>query len=195
MHRSKSSDSIAISRAARPDAFRPDLARSLNNLADIVSDLGRPKVALSDAEEAVALYRDLSADRPAFRRDLAMSLNNLANILSVLDRREDALGAGTEAVGLYRELAAASPDAFRPELAGLLSSQADGLEGVGRLSDAVKCDHESVAVLAPALKSHAALAGPMIAYLKDYLRRAKAAGSEPDYELVEPIVERLQELI
>jgi hypothetical protein len=35
----------------------------------------------------------------------------------------------------------------------------------------------------------------MLAYLKDYVRRAKASGAEPDYELMEPIVERLQTLI
>ena len=85
--------------AARPDAFRPDLAMSLNNLANMLSDLGRREDALAAVEEAVALYRELAAARPdAFRPDLAMSLNNLSNMLSALGRREDALAAVEEAV-------------------------------------------------------------------------------------------------
>jgi hypothetical protein len=42
----------------RPDAFRPALARSLINLADMLGDLGRREEALAVAEEAVALYRN-----------------------------------------------------------------------------------------------------------------------------------------
>ena len=65
--------------AARPDAFRPDLATSLNNLALRLADLGRREEALAAIEEAVAIRRELAAARPdAFRPDLAMSLNNLS---------------------------------------------------------------------------------------------------------------------
>ena len=39
---------------ARPDAFTPDLAMSLNNLATMLSALGRREAALQAAEEAVA---------------------------------------------------------------------------------------------------------------------------------------------
>ena len=65
-----------------PDAFRPDLARSLNNLANRLSELGRRPEALAPAEEAVKLYRELAEQNPdAFRPNLASSLNNLANRL------------------------------------------------------------------------------------------------------------------
>ena len=64
--------------AQRPDAFRPDLAASLNNLANRLSELGDREGALAAATEAADLYRALAAQRPdAFRPDLAMSLNNL----------------------------------------------------------------------------------------------------------------------
>ena len=66
--------------AARPDAFLPDLAMSLNNLGIRLSDLGRREEALAASQEAVDIYRRLAAARPdAFLPDLAMSLNNLAN--------------------------------------------------------------------------------------------------------------------
>ena len=49
---------------------------SLNNLANMLSDLGRREAALAAAEEAVRLYRALAETRPdAFRsRNYARSL-------------------------------------------------------------------------------------------------------------------------
>jgi tetratricopeptide (TPR) repeat protein len=49
---------VAIRRglaAARPDAFRPDLALSLNNQSNRLAQLGRREDALAAIEEAVAL--------------------------------------------------------------------------------------------------------------------------------------------
>ncbi len=66
--------------AARPEAFRPNLAASLNNLSAFLSAVGDREGALGAIREAVALRRELAAARPeAFRPDLAGSLNNLAN--------------------------------------------------------------------------------------------------------------------
>ncbi|MFG0318920.1 MAG: ATP-binding protein, partial [Planctomycetota bacterium JB042] len=86
-------EAVALYRAlaeARPDAFTPDLATSLNNLGGRLSDLGRREEALAAIEEAVALYRALAEARPdAFTPDFAMSLNNLSGRLSALGRREE----------------------------------------------------------------------------------------------------------
>ena len=58
--------------AARPDAFRPDLAGSLNNQSTALAELGRREDALAAITEAVEIYRELAAARPdAFRPDLA----------------------------------------------------------------------------------------------------------------------------
>lgn len=74
--------------ARAPDAFRPDLAASLNNLAIRLSELGDRQGALKPAREAVAIYRELAARHPdAFRPALASSLNNLATFLSALGDR------------------------------------------------------------------------------------------------------------
>ena len=101
-----------------PDIFIPNLALSLNNLANTLSDLGRLEEALKAAEEAVGLRRALAGARPdAFIPNLAASLNNLAVRLSALGRREEALKAAEEAVGRYRALAVARPNAFIPDLA------------------------------------------------------------------------------
>ena len=45
---------------ARPDAFLPDLARSLNNQSICLSDLGRREEALAAIEEAVTIRRELA---------------------------------------------------------------------------------------------------------------------------------------
>jgi hypothetical protein len=82
-----------------PDAFTPNLAISLSNLAVRLSDLGRREEALAAAEEAVRLGRTLAAERPgAFTFDLATSLNNLANCLSALGRGGAGGGRGGGAV-------------------------------------------------------------------------------------------------
>jgi tetratricopeptide (TPR) repeat protein len=75
---------------ARPEAFTPNLAGSLNNLANRLSELGRQEEALAEA-------------RPeAFTPNLAMSLNNLALMLFELGRHEEALAAAQEAVDIRR---------------------------------------------------------------------------------------------
>jgi tetratricopeptide (TPR) repeat protein len=65
---------------ARPDAFLPSLATSLNNQSNRLSDLGRREEALAAIDEAVTAYRALAEARPdAFLPDLAGSLNNQSN--------------------------------------------------------------------------------------------------------------------
>ena len=82
---------------ASPVAYTPDLARSLNNLANILSGVGRAGEALEVAQEAVGLYRELAEASPAvYTPDLAGSLNNLANILKEKGQYEEALNVFTE---------------------------------------------------------------------------------------------------
>ncbi|OLT30429.1 hypothetical protein BJF83_24870, partial [Nocardiopsis sp. CNR-923] len=50
--------------AKDPDAFLPDLARSLNNQANRLADLGRREEALNASTEAVRIRRTLAQQRP-----------------------------------------------------------------------------------------------------------------------------------
>jgi tetratricopeptide (TPR) repeat protein len=127
--------------------LRPFLAHANGNLAIRLSALGQREPALEAALEAVALYRELAAQRPgAFRPDLALSLTNLANMLSDLGQREPALEAALEAVALYRELAAQRPEAFRPDLAGSLNNLANMLSDLGQREPALEAALEAVAL-------------------------------------------------
>jgi len=65
--------------AARPDAFRPDLAVSLNNLSIRLGELGRREEGLAAIAEAVDIRRELAARWPAAHlHDLEGSLQLLA---------------------------------------------------------------------------------------------------------------------
>jgi len=131
--------------AARPDAFRPELATSVNTWSVSLSELGQREESLAAAEETVALYRELAAARPdAFRPDLARSLRNQSAYLSHLGQRQESLAAAEEAVALYRELAAARPDAFRPALASSLHTLSLALSHFRRREEAVAVNRELV---------------------------------------------------
>ena len=69
----------------------------MNNLANILSGVGRSGEALEAAQEAVRLRRELVEASPAaYTPDLAASLNNLANIQKEKGQYEEALNVFTE---------------------------------------------------------------------------------------------------
>ena len=113
------------------------LARSLNNLSNRLSDLGRTEEAHTAITEATTTYRELADAQPdTYRPDLATSLNNLSNHLGDLGRTEEAHTAITEATTTYRELADAQPDTYRPDLATSLNNLSNHLGDLGRTEEA-----------------------------------------------------------
>jgi tetratricopeptide (TPR) repeat protein len=75
--------------ADQPAAYNLDLACSLNNLSNCLSDLGHLEDALITIQEAVKLCRQLAAERhTVFNSLLAHSLSNHQ---SHLGNQEDAL--------------------------------------------------------------------------------------------------------
>ncbi|MCB1021840.1 MAG: tetratricopeptide repeat protein [Bryobacterales bacterium] len=191
-------EAVRIRRALaqqRPDAFLPDLAMSLNNLATMLSDLGRREDALAQAEEAVRIRRALAQQRPdAFLPDLAMSLNNLANMLRDLGRREDALAQAEEAVRIRRALAQKRPDAFLPDLATSL-----GLIGHIQMAEdpaaALPFFEEAISVLTPFFtRFPLAHVGLMQGMCLEYLQACQANESEPNQEILDPVLEVFQKL-
>ena len=130
--------------AARPDAFRPALVISLNNLAGSLAALGRREEALDAIDEAV-IYRELAAAQPdAFRPDLARSLSNLSG-----PGRPGAAGGGAgcrrpgcrHVPGTGRRPAGRVP--ARPR--GSLNNQSAGWR-TGRREEALAAVDEAVAI-------------------------------------------------
>ena len=128
-----------------PTAYTPNLAGSLNNLANRLSEVGEQDRALEAASEAVELYRALVEASPqAYTPRLAASLNNLAIRLSEVGERYEALEAAREAVELYRALVEESPVAYTPNLAMSLTNLAIHLSEVGERNEALEAAREAV---------------------------------------------------
>ena len=171
---------------ARPDAFLPDLAVSLNNLGGDLSSLGHREEALEATREAVKIRRQLAQARPdAFLPNLASSLNNLGNRLSDLGHREEALEASREAAVIYRPLAQARPDAFLPDLANSLGSMGLVLLANGNSSQSAAAFAEGLGIALGLMRklpsAHRSLAS---ALFRDYVKACQTAGLNPDPQLI-----------
>ena len=111
-------EAVALRRqlaAARPEAFRPDLALSLNNLSVRLARRGAAGRRRWPRPRRPVVPAPAAGRRPAggvHSRRLALSLNNLSVRLADVGRQDDALAAIEEAVALRRQLAAARPEAF-----------------------------------------------------------------------------------
>jgi tetratricopeptide (TPR) repeat protein len=91
--------------AKNPDAFLPDVAMTLNNLAILHRDRNELAIALKEYEEALGIYRDLAAKNPdAFLPDVAMTLVNLS-IFYLQDQpdRERSIALAREAMEIARQ--------------------------------------------------------------------------------------------
>ncbi|MDH2394172.1 tetratricopeptide repeat protein, partial [Streptomyces sp. HNM0663] len=124
--------------AGNPAAYEPDLAGSLSNLGNRLSEVGRRDEALTATQEAVEIRRRLAAGNPAaYEPDLARSLTAWAWVRH--EAQQDlpgALRATGEAVEIYRRLVAAVPAWFLSPLRAVLALQADLLLRLGRLREA-----------------------------------------------------------
>ncbi|MYZ38062.1 tetratricopeptide repeat protein [Streptomyces sp. SID4917] len=119
-----------------PAFYEPDLARSLSNLSNRLSQAGRRGEALSASEQAVEIRRRLAADNPAFYEPyLARSLTILGVRLAEAGDPSTALQVTGEAVNLYRSLVATMPSLL-PGGHEVLGLQVVLLESLGRSEDA-----------------------------------------------------------
>ena len=120
--------------AQRPDAFRPDLAMSLSNLAAMLSALGNREAALSAAREAVDIRRALVAQRPdAFRPNFANSLWVLAECLDAVDCRDEGVAANAEAITQLSGLFQRHKRAFAGQIEGMVQGYIRRCEVLGRI--------------------------------------------------------------
>ena len=102
--------------------------------------LGHPVLAGA----ALAATRRLADSAEPSPEQRAYWANRLSIRLSAVGERGEALVAAREAVELYRALAEASPQDYRPDLAGALSNLANRLSAVGERDEAVGVAREAV---------------------------------------------------
>ena len=149
---------------ANPAAYEPDLAMSLSNLANCLSETGDGAGGLLAAREAAKIYTRLAtADPAAYEPDLAMSFNNLANHLSQTGDHAGALLASREAVEIRRRLVKANPAAVEPNLAGSINNLANRLSETGDRAGALLAAREAMEIYARLATANAAAYEPDLA--------------------------------
>jgi len=127
-----------------PSQFRDALANRLIVQSGALQAMNRGEEALRTADEAVAIYQDLAAERPGkYGPDLADALDHQARLLAADDRLAEALAALQVAVRLYRNLAAAEPARYLPPLAECLTCEAGWLAEIELAGDALAAVHEA----------------------------------------------------
>ena len=125
---------------AEPAAYLPALATALNNLGIRLSEVGDKRAALAPTQEAVTIRRRLAEAEPAaYLPDLAMALWGFASVrVGEAPELPDALSAVQQAVEIYEHLCLGLPAAFVGYLRAARTTQADVLDGLGRLDKAAE---------------------------------------------------------
>lgn len=141
--------------AVNAEACEPTLATALSNLgwrlANVAQRHSDPaemlNLALARTEEAVSIYRRLSAASPArFEHDLARTLNNLATQLALVDRLAEAVITGEEGVAIRRRLAVGNPAAHQARLGWDLGTLGPIFAEAGEQDVAIGLIEESIGI-------------------------------------------------
>ena len=100
-----------------PDAYEPDVAKTLNNLGILYGATQRFAEAEKAYLEARDLRRKLAQKTPdADEPNLAAVLNNLGALYSVTQRFADAEKAFLEALGFYKKFAEKNPTVYQKDV-------------------------------------------------------------------------------
>jgi CHAT domain-containing protein/tetratricopeptide (TPR) repeat protein len=145
------SEAVAVWRRlsnARPEVYRPDLAKGLISLGAAQAELGRLDAAVDCLQEAVATWRPLVASWPnAYQRDLAMALNNLGAAQRQRGQLQEARLSLLEACDIQRPLVAAHGEAYQSEFARTLLNLGTAQMKLGQSEEARTTWLELVAIL------------------------------------------------
>ena len=130
-----------------PAAYTPELATSLNNLANSQAENGQRHEALKTAQEAVSISRNLAEHNPtAYNPKLAISLDNLALRLAEDGQRGKALEAAQEATDHYHNLAREDREVYDPNYATSLNNLAKYLAEDGQRDEALTTARKAVSI-------------------------------------------------
>lgn len=106
-----------------PEAYKPDVVATLNNLGVLLRDTKNLKQAKEYYEKALQISRELvKKNSEAYLPDLATSLNNLGVLLSDTNDLKQARDNYEETLQILRELAQQNPKVYLPSLATSLNN-------------------------------------------------------------------------
>ncbi|MCQ2284150.1 MAG: tetratricopeptide repeat protein [Bacteroidales bacterium] len=95
---------------AKPEIFQPKLATTIGLLAQIHEKLGQQDTAEQEYREAIAIFKELTADSEKYVKDLARHIGNLAVLHSNQGQLEQAETEYKETIRLYESLSTSLPD-------------------------------------------------------------------------------------
>jgi tetratricopeptide (TPR) repeat protein len=150
---------------AADDTFAAPLSRSLNDLANRLSDMGQHDAAIDVVTKAIAIDRRLEEQSEGSNlKHLAIALLNKALFQSRKGDHAAALATINEAVAIFGPLHARNPKLYRREWASALRAQANRLIEAGdRDADAVEPIVEAIAIQRELASSVPALYLPELA--------------------------------
>ena len=109
--------------AENTEAYKPDIATTLNNLGSLHCDTNDFKQAQVYYMEALQIRRELSEQNPeAYKPAVATSLNNLGVLLKNTNELGQARTYYEEALEICRELSEQNPKAYMPDVAMSLNN-------------------------------------------------------------------------
>ncbi|WP_371503445.1 tetratricopeptide repeat protein [Kitasatospora sp. NBC_00374] len=145
-------DRLRILGPDHPDtlATRSNLARWLESHSDLLHAAGRMEEALSVAEEAVAVCREVARVRSgSMVPELARPLSHYSSLLHAAGRMEEALSVAEEAVAVCREVVRANRDVsfvFLVDFTVTLSHYSVVLRELGRAEEALAVSNEALTI-------------------------------------------------
>ena len=133
--------------STNPQAYEPDLAGTLNNLASMYNDTQRFDESETLYKEALEIRRRLSAiDPQTYEPDLAWTLNVLAVLYKATLRLEESDTLYKESLEIYRRLSTNNPHAYNPKLARSLTGLASLHEATQRYEESEALYKESLEI-------------------------------------------------
>ena len=120
-----------------PEAYKPDVATTLNNLGNLLRNTNDLKQAQDYYEEALQIRRELMGKNPeAYKPDVATTLNNLGSLLRATNDLKKAQDYYEEALQIRRELREKNPEAYKPNVATTLNNLGNLLSNTNNLKQA-----------------------------------------------------------
>ena len=139
--------------AENPEAYKPDIATTLNNLGNLLSDSNDFKQARLYYMEALQIYLELAEKDPvACLPSVATVLNNLGNLFSNTNEHEQAQACYEKTLQIYRELVEQNLEVYKPNVATTLSNLGNSLKNTNEYEQAQACYEEALQIRRDLLK-------------------------------------------
>ena len=119
------------------EAYKPNVAMTLNNLENLLNATNELKQAQAHYEEALEIHRELAKQNPeAYKPGVARTLNNLGTLLKTTNKLKQAQDYYEEALKLYQDLAKQNSEVYKPDVAMTLNNLGTLLYATNELKQA-----------------------------------------------------------